>query len=136
MKLLLDTNTISYYLRGEPAVVRRWHSTSPLEMATSALVAYELRYGLARLPSGAAAARTGCIQRLLQVLPVLVFDDACAEQAAVLRAELEARGCPIGPTDTLIAATALRNGLALVTRNVREFSRVPGLQLVNWFDAA
>ncbi len=69
------------------------------------------------------------------MLPVLAFDDACAEQAAVTRATLEAQGCLIGPTDTLIAATALRHGLALVTRNVREFSRVPGLRVVNWFDA-
>jgi tRNA(fMet)-specific endonuclease VapC len=47
---------------------------------------------------------------------------------------IEAAGQPIGPHDLLIAATALRHGAALVTRNVAEFSRVPGLEVVNWHD--
>ena len=49
-------------------------------------------------------------------------------------ADLEAAGTPIGPHDTLIAATALRHQGTLITRNVREFSRVPGLQLLNWHE--
>ena len=53
-------------------------------------------------------------------------------QAAQIRAGLEAMGTPIGPYDTLIAATALRHRATLVTRNVREFSRVPGLECLNW----
>jgi tRNA(fMet)-specific endonuclease VapC len=65
----------------------------------------------------------------LQILP---FDSDCAAQAALIRAELEAAGTPIGPHDTLIAATTLRHQATLVTRNVREFSRVPGLQWQNW----
>ena len=55
-----------------------------------------------------------------------------AAGAARLRADLEALGTPIGPHDVLIAATALRHQSTLVTRNVREFSRVPGLQWLNW----
>ena len=51
-----------------------------------------------------------------------------------MRAVLEAAGTPIGPYDTLIAATALRHQSTLVTRNVREFERVPGLQRLNWHD--
>ena len=51
---------------------------------------------------------------------------------ARIRAELEAAGTPIGPHDTLIAATALRHQATLVTRNEREFSRVAGLLWVNW----
>ena len=65
----------------------------------------------------------------IQLLP---FDSECAAQAARIRVELEAAGTPIGPHDTLIAATALRHQATLVTRNVREFSRVPGLQWLNW----
>jgi tRNA(fMet)-specific endonuclease VapC len=62
----------------------------------------------------------------------LDFDDACSQVAATLRARLESEGCPIGAYDTLIAATALRHGAALVTRNVAEFSRVQGLELIDW----
>lgn len=65
-------------------------------------------------------------------MQVLAFDGACAERAAALRRALEARGMPIGPNDTVIAATALRHGAPLVTRNVREFTRVEVLQVVDW----
>jgi tRNA(fMet)-specific endonuclease VapC len=56
--------------------------------------------------------------------------------AASIRSRLESEGRPIGPHDTLIAATALRHGAALVTRNVEEFSRVQGLEVLNWHDPA
>ena len=63
---------------------------------------------------------------------MLPFDSECAAHAARLRVAQEAAGTPIGPHDTLIAATALRHGATLVTRNVREFSRVAGLRWVDW----
>jgi tRNA(fMet)-specific endonuclease VapC len=65
---------------------------------------------------------------------MLPFDDECALQAAKIRIALETAGTPIGPHDTLIAATAMRHQATLITRNVREFSRVPGLQCINWHD--
>ena len=68
----------------------------------------------------------------MQLLP---FDSVCAAQAARRRVDLEAAGTPIGPHDTLIAATALRHQATLITRNIREFSRVPGLQWLNWHAA-
>lgn len=134
MKFLIDTNTISYYLRGVPSVVERWQATPPKDMATSALVAYELHYGLARLPAGSGAIRRQHVARLLGFMSVLPFDGAYAEHAALVRASLESKGMGIGPADTLIAATALRYRLTLVSRNVREFGRVPGLNVLNWFD--
>lgn len=88
-----------------------------------------------RLPE-TAPPRLAALSRLLRPMQRLAFDAACAEHAARIRAELEAAGTPIGPHDTLIAATALRYQVALVTRNVREFSRVPGLRCVNWHEAA
>lgn len=69
----------------------------------------------------------------LQLLP---FDSACAAMRPAFAPPLEAAGTLIGPHDTLIAATALRNETALVTRNTRKFSRVPGLQCLNWHIAA
>lgn len=130
--LVLDTNTISYYFRGDPAVVPRLQAVRPADLGVPAIVEYELRYGLARLPPKAAAPRLAALTQLLRPMQLLPFDSECAAHAARLRATLEAEGAPIGPHDTLIAATALRHGATLVTRNVREFSRVAGLRWVDW----
>ncbi|WP_298428583.1 PIN domain-containing protein [Ottowia sp.] len=133
---VLDTNTISYYFRGEPQVVQRLQAQRPAEIGVPAIVVYELRYGLARLPPEAAAPRTAALNAFLRAVQTLPFDAACAEQAATLRAALEAQGQPIGPHDTLIAATAIAQQAPLVTRNVREFARVAGLRVVNWMEQA
>lgn len=134
--LILDSNTISYYFRGDPQVVPRLQALRPADVGMPAIVEYELRYGLLRLPQEAATPRLAALAQLLQPMQRLAFDSECAAQAARIRAELEARGTPIGPHDILIAATALRHQSTLVTRNVREFSRVPGLQWINWHDTA
>ena len=130
--LILDSNTISYYFRGDPHVVPRLQALSPAEIGVPAIVEYELRYGLLRLPPEAANPRLAALAALLRPMQVLPFDSECAVHAARLCADLEAAGTPIGPHDTLIAATALRYQATLVTRNVREFARVPGLQWLNW----
>jgi tRNA(fMet)-specific endonuclease VapC len=130
--LILDTNTISYYFRGDPLVVPRLQAMRPADLGVPAIVEYELRYGLLRLPQATAAPRLTALAQLLQAMQSLPFDAECAVHAARIRAELEAAGTPIGPHDTLIAATALRHQATLITRNVREFSRVQGLQCLNW----
>lgn len=133
--LLLDSNTISYYFRGDPQVVPRLQALSPADIGVPSIVEYELRYGLMRLPPEVAAPRLEALNALLRPLQIMPFDSACAVHAARIRIELEAAGSPIGPHDTLIAATALRHQARLVTRNAREFSRVRGLQWLNWHDA-
>jgi len=133
--LILDSNTISYYFRGDPQIVPRLQALSPADLGVPAIVEYELRYGLLRLPQEAANPRLAALAALLRPMQVLPFDSECAAHAARIRVELEAAGTPIGPHDTLIAATALRHRATLVTRNVREFSRVPGLQWLNWHEA-
>jgi tRNA(fMet)-specific endonuclease VapC len=132
--LILDTNTISYYFRGDPKVVPRLQSIRPADLAVPAIVEYELRYGLLRLSPALAEPRLKAVTRLLQPMQVLPFDSECAAVAARIRVELEAVGKPIGPHDVLIAATALRYQANLVTRNVSEFSRVSGLICTNWHD--
>lgn len=133
--LILDSNTISYYFRGDLNVVPRLQSLRPVDLGVPAIVEYELRYGLLRMPQEAAAPRLAALAQLLRPMQLLPFDSECAAQAARLRVELETLGTPIGPHDTLIAATALRHQATLVTRNVREFARVPGLQVLNWHEA-
>jgi tRNA(fMet)-specific endonuclease VapC len=132
--LILDSNIISYYLRGDPQVVPRVQALAPTEVGVPAIVEYELRYGLLRLPQEAAKPRLAALMQLLQPMQRLPFDSDCAAHAARIRVELEAAGTPIGPHDTLIAATAIRHQATLVTRNVREFSRVSGLQWLNWHE--
>lgn len=134
--LILDSNTISYYFRGDPIVVPRLQAISPADIGVPAIVEYELRYGLLRLPPDAAAPRLAALTQLLRPMQVLAFDSECAGHAARLRVDLEAAGTPIGPHDTLIAATVLRHQATLITRNVREFSRVPGLLWLNWHEGA
>ena len=133
--LILDSNTISYYFRGDPQVVPRLQALRPVDVGVPAIVEYELRYGLLRLPQAAAVPRLAALAQLLRPMQLLPFDSECAAQAARLRIDLEALGTPIGPHDTLIAATALRHQATLVTRNVREFSRVAGLLWLNWHEA-
>ncbi len=134
--LILDSNTISYYFRGDPQVVPRLQAVRPGSLGVPAIVVYELRYGLMRLPQEAAEPRLAALAQFLRPLQMLPFDEECALQAAKNRIALEAAGTPIGPHDTLIAATAMRHQATLITRNVREFSRVPGLQWINWHDDA
>ena len=72
------------------------------------------------------------LDRFLSPLNVLDYDQAAARKYGELRAYLDKQGTPIGPLDQQIAAHALALGLTLVTNNVREFERVPGLTVENW----
>lgn len=132
--LVLDSNTISYYLRGDPQVVTRILALKPSDLAVPAIVVYELKLGLKRLPNEASRPRLQALETLLQPMWKLPFDEGCADVSASLRADLERQGKPIGPMDTLIAATAIRHRAALVTRNVREFSRITELSVINWHE--
>jgi tRNA(fMet)-specific endonuclease VapC len=134
--LILDSNTISCYFRGDQQVVPRLQALRPADLGVPAIVEYELRYGLMRLPEAAATPRLAALTQLLRPMQLLPFDSECAAVAARIRAQLETAGQPIGPHDTLIAATAIRHQATLVTRNAREFSRVPGLQWLDWHEGA
>jgi tRNA(fMet)-specific endonuclease VapC len=133
--LVLDTNTISHYFRGDPKVVGHMQAIRPSELGVPAIVEYELRYGLLQLPSPAGSQRLEALAQLLAPMQRLPFDSQCASHAARIRADLEHLGTPIGAHDILIAATAFRHQIPLVTRNTREFSRVRGLQCIDWHSA-
>jgi tRNA(fMet)-specific endonuclease VapC len=64
---------------------------------------------------------------------IIPFGEKEAHASALIRADLEKKGLPIGPFDTLIAGTAMSNNLILVTRNTKEFSRVKSLQIDDWY---
>jgi tRNA(fMet)-specific endonuclease VapC len=132
---VLDTNTVAYFFRGEGQVARRLLGTAPRDIAIPAIVAYELRYGVARSPAATVARRAEQFATLLSWVTILPFDDRASRIAADVRAQLERTGQTIGPHDVLIAATTMAAESTLITRNVSEFSRVPGLRIENWFES-
>lgn len=131
MKYLLDTNAWVDYLSGRhPALVSRIQRSLPSDLALSAVVVAELRFGADR--SARPKANHARIDVLVAEMPFLDFDLDAASAYGRLRARLEAAGTPIGPNDMLMAAQALSRGLRLVTDNVGEFRRVKGLRVENW----
>lgn len=129
-RYLLDTNILSDLVRRPQGVVARWIARLGEDAVwTSIIVAAELRFGAAKKN---APQLTAQVESILAAIEVLPFDAPADRAYAQLRLTLEQSGTPIGPNDLLIAAHALSSESMLVSANVREFSRVPGLQVVNW----
>jgi len=128
---VLDTNTLVFFFRGAGRVAERLLETPPSEVLLPAIVLYELEVGA--LLSSSPKKREEQLQDLLDVMVVAPFGAEEARVAARIRSELERAGRGIGPLDTLIAATALARSATLVTHNAKEFSRVKGLKLEDWF---
>lgn len=126
----LDTNTLIYFFKGKGRVADNLLARAPAEIAIPAIVAYEIETGIAKSP--ARETRRRQFDELLDLVTLWPFGKPELVQAAAIRAELESSGSPIGPIDTLIAATALANRATLVTHNTREFERVPGLVVTDW----
>jgi tRNA(fMet)-specific endonuclease VapC len=128
---LLDTNAvISLTTRRSDALLRRIEASEPGSLAISAIVAHELYYGAYR--SHKVAFNLETLRLLFSDLAILTLDREDARVAGEIRAELARLGSPIGPYDLLIAGQAKARGLTLVTNNMGEFSRVPGLRVEDW----
>ena len=130
---MLDTNTLSDLIRNpRGALVQRLSETEPDAVCTSIVVACELRFGAKRKGSEALANR---VEQLLASLTVFPFDEPADRHYADIRVALETAGTLIGSHDLFIAAHARSRGMTLVTHNIREFARVPGLQAEDWLTA-
>ncbi|OXJ30422.1 VapC toxin family PIN domain ribonuclease [Burkholderia sp. HI2714] len=127
MKFLLDTNAVIAIMKGEPAMLARLRTYQPADFGMP-----ELYYGAYK--SQRAAANVARVEALQ--FEVVSFDVEDAQHAGEIRAHLTAAGTPIGPFDALIAGQARARRLVLVTHNVREFARVPGLQVEDWLAEA
>ncbi len=127
MEVLLDTNVCIDLLRGR-ARGRRLPRTEVCRL--SAIVVAELWVGAAK--AAEPAAQREAVRVLLDLFPRLAFDEEAARHYGEIRAHLEARGTPIGPLDLLIAAHARSRGASLLTANLDEFRRVPGLKCAAW----
>ena len=128
---VLDTNTVIFFFKGQGRVAERLLEVPPVEVVLPTIVLFELE--LRALQSAAPRRRREQFQELLEVVAIVPFGAAEARAAARLRADLEGAGRGIGPHDTLIAATALARSATLVSHNTREFSRVRGLRLEDWY---
>jgi tRNA(fMet)-specific endonuclease VapC len=130
MRYLLDTNIVSELIRNpQGSVTERVREAGESQVATSIIVAAELRYGAAKKGS---ARLTAQIEAVLGALEVLPFEEPADRVYGVLRAGLEQKGQPIGGNDLLIAAQALSLGFTLVTANEREFAKIEDLLCENW----
>lgn len=133
MRYLLDTNIISALVRQPGGVVTQHiREVGENNVATSVIVAAELRYGVAKKGSARLAAQ---LELILAALPLLPFEPPADAIYRDLRAELERAGRSIGGNDLLIAAHALSSNCILVTDNQREFERVKALRLEYWLRA-
>ena len=130
MSYLLDTNIVSDLVRHpQGRIAARIARSGDAKVATSIVVAAELRFGAERKKSASLSAQLETILGALEVLPL---ESPADHHYADLRVRLEKAGKPISANDMLIAAHALALDYTLVTDNVREFSRIKGLRVENW----
>lgn len=128
---LLDTDICIYLLnRRAPTVIQRLQETPADEVGTTSITAAELRFGA--LNSGRPRANLLRVEAFLAPLTQQPFENRAAAHYAQIKHHLRTQGQMIGPMDLLIAAVARSIGATLVTNNVREFSRVPGLNIESW----
>ena len=128
---LLDTNIVSYWMRGDPTVIDRIKALAPSDLALSTITLAEIWYGIEKSPVKKIERRVK-IEKIVLLLNIYDFDETAAKSYAVIRARLEKKGLVISERDTQIAAVAVANRLTLVTHNVREFLRIEGLMVEDW----
>lgn len=133
MRYLLDTNICIYLIKKKPPeVLQKFNAYSVGEIGISSITVAELQFGVQK--SRYLEQNQRALEQFLIPLTIADFDYQAAIAYGAIRATLEAQGTPIGSLDTLIAAHASSLNVTLVTNNTREFSRVPGLEIVNWVD--
>lgn len=131
MTYLLDTNACIRLLNARSApLAEKLKAIGPEDIRLCSIVLAELVFGAYK--SQKPAQNLALVQRFSSQFQSVPFDENCLEAYGRIRAELERKGAPIGPLDTMIAAIAVAHDLALVTHNTREFSRVHGLTIEDW----
>lgn len=129
MRFMLDTDAISFALRGQGQVAAEIRRRAPSQVCTSSTVVAELELGVARRGSRRLRAE---VDAFCRGIVVLSFDGNAAERHGRLAAALLDDGAPIGVEDTMIAAHAISAGCTLVTHNRKHFARVSGLRVEDW----
>jgi len=131
LRYMLDTDTASYIMnRHSLRALRRLEMETVGDVCISAVTRSELEFGVEVSPRK--SKDKGSLEIFLRHIEVLDYPSDAALDYALIRAFLKMRGRLIGANDLFIAAHARHLGLTLVTNNIREFSRVPGLKVENW----
>jgi len=128
-EFMLDTDTVSWALRGQGGVSARVLEHRPSQLCISSITVAELRFGA---DAKGSPRLHGLIDTFVLSVAVLPFDQAAADRFGPVASALARRGELIGTFDTLIAAHALSCGLTLVTNNRKHFQRVAGLNTTTW----
>ena len=127
---MLDTNICIYVMKTYPPAVREKFNALAEQLCISSITLGELHYGAEK--SARRAANLTAIEHFAARLEVLWFGEKAAAHYGQLRAELERAGTPCGPHDMQIGGHARSEGLTVITNNLREFIRMPGLRSENW----
>ena len=128
---LLDTNIISYWMRGDPHLINKIKIYSPSDLSLSTITLAEIYYGIEKSPLKKKERRLK-IEYIKSELDIYPFNEQAAVKYGTIRAALEKIGKPISERDTQIAAIALANKLSIVTHNTKEFGRIPKLKVEDW----
>ena len=134
LKYLLDTNIVIYVIKRRPVEVLGLFNENAGRMAISAITLAELIHGAEK--STRVAQNLAVVDDFASRLEVVPYTSRASQHYGAIRAVLERAGRPIGVNDLHIAAHARNEGLTLVTNNLAEFERVPGLLTENWVGAA
>lgn len=135
---LLDTNVVSEFSKERPdeTVISLYKQRKDL-CAISAITWQELAYGVSKMPDGKRKSYIEkCLDTYKESLPIIAYDDFAADICGKLLGTSETQGKPLPYCDTQIAATAIANGMVLVTRNVSDFAAAAErsfLRVENWF---
>lgn len=131
MKYLLDTDICIYIIKRKPeCVLLRFAALIPGDVGISSVTLAELQFGVEK--SLDPARNQKALEEFLVPLEIVAFGPGASVHYGRLRNSLERAGRPIGGMDMLIAAHALDLSVPLVSNNLREFSRIPGLCVENW----
>jgi len=130
---MLDTNICIYVMKTYPSAVREKFNALAEQLCISSISLGELHYGAEK--SSRRAENLAAVEHFVARLEVLAFADRAAAHYGQLRAELEQAGTLCGPHDMQIGGHARSEGLIIVTNNMREFARMPGVRCENWVAA-
>ena len=127
---MLDTNICIYVMKTYPGAVLDRFNALAEQLCISSITLGELHYGAEK--SARRAANLTAVEHFVARLEVLPFGIKAAAHYGQVRAELERAGTPCGPHDMQIGGHARSEGLIVVTNNLREFARMPGVRVENW----
>ncbi len=129
--IILDTNIVSYWMRGDEVILEKLKNQKPSDLAISTITLAEILYGIEKSPVKKKLRRDR-IEAICSQLDIYPFDQDAARKYATIRSYLEKKGISISERDLQIASIAVANQFRLITHNTKEFSRVPKLVVEDW----